>query len=438
MRIYNPYKNILYILLQFSALLAEKINEDTNPSSLNYKSLLVFLYNSIFGVFISAVVSLCMAFLLFLFTETFVNNFQTFFLILMVITGIVLITNLPTNQLNLPMLFLRVIFFIKFKIKSIMFFILVRVFISVFAIFISVYFLHSTIIKFLSQYGAQGENISMYAYISSAALVVAGYYAFPVEKHERDLNELMLSPILIIINIWFSYQISKTNILNNLENGNMDIAAKLLIIFAIATFLQFVAYLKKLFEKIHDLPEYSRRTYFYAYLARKRISFGINQIKYLILQIIKLIEELKSIKKDKHFYLKLIIFTCLTVGIWFMIIPLSRVNLPALKLSKSVETYLSCIIVLVFIIFMTYRAYCPLILSLKGREHFKRRTRWELFGIAIPIFGVLITMIAALLSIELSFFIYLASIFIIIGAFIISVSSFIRWLFTKRKAKKEA
>lgn len=438
MRIYNPYKNIFYILLQFSALLAEKINKDTNPSSLNYKSLLVFLYNSIFGVFISAVLSLCTAFLISPFTGILVNNFRTFFLILMVITGVMLITNLPTNQLNLPMLFLRVIFFIKFKIKSIMVFILVRVFISVFAIYISVYFLHSIIIKFLSQYGVQGEYISMYAYISSAALIVAGYYAFPVEKHERDLNELVLSPILIILNIRFSYQISKTNILHNLESGNVDIAAQLLIIFAIATFLQFVAYLKKLFEKIHDLPEYSRRTYFYAYLARKRISFGINQIKYLISQIIKLIKELKSIKKDRNFYLKLITSTCLTVGTWFMIIPLSRVKLPGLKLSKSVEIYLSYIIISAFIIFMTYRVYCLLILSLKGREHFERRTRWELFGIAITIFGVLITMIIALLSIELKFFIYLASLFIIIGAFIVSVSSLIRWLFTKRKAKKEA
>jgi len=438
MKVSTPVKDTIHIFFQFSALLAEKINEDIKHSSPNYRLIFIFLSNSIFGLFVSAILSLFISLLLFPFTMTLTNNFRAIFLVFTIMTGIMLITNLTSNQLNLPMLFLRIIFFLKFKVKSLIFFILVRIYLPVAAILISTYFLYRIIVNSLYRYGIENENISMYVVILSAALVVAGYYAFPVEKHERDLNELIISPILIIINIAISYLISKTNILQNLKSGNTDIAAKLLIIFAIATFLQFVTYFKKLFEKIHDLPQYSRRTYFYAYLARKRISFLVSQLKLISIRIIQLKNDIKSIKKDKYFFLHLI--TCIAIGLGssFLLALLSKIKLPPLRLNKTTETYLPYIIVLGLAIFLIYKSCYLLVVCFNRKVSSSKKDKLELFGIAIVMLGLSTTMILSVFSIQLKIFIYLSTIVVLSGSFIMIISSFIKWLFMKRQAKKES
>lgn len=301
--------------------------------------------------------------------------------------------------------------------------------------------MHNIIYGFLTKYGIQGGNIPIYTFITAAALTVSGYYAFPVNKDDRDINELILSPIIIVVNIGISYIISTENILKSLENGNSHIASSLLLFFIIATFIQVVNYLKKLFEKLHDLPKYKRRIHLNACLAKQIISFISGYISKNISQYKELIVVFKNSNNKRYFYLEFLLFIIIVIGGWLVINQLVWVILPSLNINQATKMLLENIakylIMSYFIFFSIVKSYNLFISLIKEKKFVTKRIKWKITGYSMVGLGLLLGFFVSLFSIKLNSITYIFTSFMIIGMVLLKVTDFVKWLFEEFNNNKE-
>lgn len=433
------FSSIWSIFLEISAIFAEKIKFYNEKEVMkNYELFIVLFYNGLFSTFFSAICSFFMALGLAPFTQNLCNNWYAFFKIVMVLNCLMLFVNLLSRNLNVPMIFMQVVNFLRSKFKSFR-----RFFYYLFGVYIIVvvfvFILCSIFWRFFIEYGISNENAFIYSLIVSIGLTVAGFYSFPVKKDFRDINELLISPLFITINISLAYMISKENILNNAAQGHDDMVSNLLIMFLITASIQIITYLKKLFEKLHDLPDYENEIHIYAKSAMKKLEFIKLYFREIITQLNQIIEEYKLIKKDKYFYFRFIasiIFGLIIVMAVSYFNDKSLLHLSQKDLDKSVSGIIKYIVLFGLILFLIDRFFTFLILALKGKEGIKKSKRWEYFGLALFGLGMLIPIIVSVIPYRNPHIILVAGLFLFVAAIIFRVTSFIEWLFSKRRTEE--
>ncbi|EJR95851.1 teichoic acid transporter [Bacillus cereus group sp. N28] len=444
MKVEKILQSIWCLFLEITAIFAGKIKIYNEKQIANYELIIILLYNGIFSTFFSAIGSFFVALALSLFTKNLYSDWYVFFKIFMILNCLLLFVNLSSKTLNVPMIFMRVIFSLKNKFHSVGFFLayIIKLYIVV---GISVSILCFVLLHSFAQYGVKDEYSFIYALILSVGLTIAGVYSFPVKKIDRDINELIVSPIFIVLNIGIGYITSKANILNNARQGHEDMAQYLLILFLIAAFVQVITYLKKLFEMLHQLSEYEKDINSYANKGKKRFVFLKGYFKGNLIKFDQVIKDFKSIKKAKHKFLLLISSSLIMAlgtiyfsrGIEIGINYLGEI-IVLFKLDKFIVKILVYIILLGLFLFLSFKLYIFLVLAFKGKNVLKRSERWEYFSLALFIFGILMVIVANVFSIELSSNSFLvAGGCILVASTILSGVNLIEWLLRKRKTEEK-
>ncbi|WP_026590660.1 hypothetical protein [Bacillus sp. UNC437CL72CviS29] len=415
--------------LEVTAICAEKIRVYNEGRKWKYQLIVTLLYNGVFGVFLSVISALFVSVVLSVFTKSFYSSWYISFKIFVVLSGVMLFLNLSSRTLNIPMLFLKAAFFIKDKFTTMSSFVK-HIFVPYAITGVSIYIMYHMILKFLSGFGINGEIAEIYSIILSVGLAVAGCYSFPVEKDVRDINELIMSPVLIIANIGISYAISKENVLNNLKQGHEDIASYVFILFLIAACLQVITYFKKLFEKLHDpeLSKYEENIVIYAGNGKEKMESIKGHIRSMIEEINQVIKEFKAIKKDKRFYFQFMAWISISLIILIGMNYISKIIF--IKFEGPIVRVLEYVLSFVFLIFLINKLCVFAYLALAKKTGLEKRKRWEYFGLACFIFGMLLSVVTMLFSIRLNF-VTIAC--FVIASMIFLSTSFIGWLLKKDK-----
>ncbi|WP_305454372.1 teichoic acid transporter [Bacillus mycoides] len=429
-------REIVRALFEIIAIYAEKINIYNEKRVWKYQSILMIIYNIICSVFLSLIGSVMFSLILTIFTRDFLSSWHIAFKTLLVLNGLMIVLNLGTKKLNIPMLFLKAVFYIKEKFTSMNSFVRYTVIPYTFTI-LTLYYMYYIILDFLNGFGIRGETAEVYSIVLSVGLAVAGAYSFPVEKDVRDFNELIISPVLIVSNIGISYVLAKKNALNNLKQGQEDIASYVFILFLIAACLQVITYFKKLFEKLHDseLSKYEEVIGDYAVNGNERIAAVKGYMQLMSVEVGKVIKDfkgLKEFKKDKYVYFYF--FICFTISV-LLFIGGSYISETIIVRFKKPISMVCKYILLLLILVVLYKKLSFYVLSmLKDEEGLSKRKKWEYFGLAFFIFGMLLFFIMILLSINLSYIIVTIIMFIfLISMFILGILSIINWLLRKEK-----
>ncbi|HDR6275725.1 MULTISPECIES: teichoic acid transporter [Bacillus cereus group] len=429
-------REIVRVLFEIIAIYAEKINIYNEKQIWKYQYILMVIYNIVCSVLLSLIGSVMASLILALFTRDFLSSWHISFKTLLMLNGLMIVLNLGTEKLNIPMLFLKAVFYIKEKFTSMNSFIKYTVIPYTFT-FLTLYYMYYIILDFLNGFGIRGETAEVYSIVLSVGLAVAGAYSFPVEKDVRDFNELIISPVLIVSNIGISYVLAKKNALNNLKQGQEDIASYVFILFLIAAFLQVITYFKKLFEKLHDpeLSKYEEVIGVYAVNGNERIAAVKGYMKLMSVEIGKVIKDLKGLKefkKDKYVYFYF--FICITISV-LLFIGGSYISETIIVRFKKPISIICKYILLLLILVVLYKKLRFYVLSmLKDEEGLSKREKWEYFGLAFFIFGMLLFFITLLLSINLSYIIVTIIMFnFLISFFILGSLSIINWLLRKEK-----
>lgn len=429
-------REIVRVLFEIIAIYAEKINIYNEKQIWKYQYILMVIYNIVCSVLLSLIGSVMASLILALFTREFLSSWHISFKTLLMLNDLMIVLNLGTEKLNIPMLFLKAVFYIKEKFTSMNSFIKYTVIPYTFT-FLTLYYMYYIILDFLNGFGIRGETAEVYSIVLSVGLAVAGAYSFPVEKDVRDFNELIISPVLIVSNIGISYVLAKKNALNNLKQGQEDIASYVFILFLIAAFLQVITYFKKLFEKLHDpeLSKYEEVIGVYAVNGNERIAAVKGYMKLMSVEIGKVIKDLKGLKefkKDKYVYFYF--FICITISV-LLFIGGSYISETIIVRFKKPISIICKYILLLLILVVLYKKLRFYVLSmLKDEEGLSKREKWEYFGLAFFIFGMLLFFITLLLSINLSYIIVTIIMFnFLISFFILGSLSIINWLLRKEK-----
>ncbi|MEM5672397.1 hypothetical protein AAHB54_16890 [Bacillus cereus] len=201
-------REIVRVLFEIIAIYAEKINIYNEKQIWKYQYILMVIYNIVCSVLLSLIGSVMASLILALFTRDFLSSWHISFKTLLMLNGLMIVLNLGTEKLNIPMLFLKAVFYIKEKFTSMNSFIKYTVIPYTFT-FLTLYYMYYIILDFLNGFGIRGETAEVYSIVLSVGLAVAGAYSFPVEKDVRDFNELIISPVLIVSNIGISYVLAK-------------------------------------------------------------------------------------------------------------------------------------------------------------------------------------------------------------------------------------
>ncbi|AIK35616.1 putative membrane protein (plasmid) [Bacillus pseudomycoides] len=441
-------QTIWCLFLEITAMFAGKIKIYNEKQIKNYELIIIQLYNAIFSIFFAIIGSFFVALAVSLFTKNLYSDWYVFFKIFMILNSLMILVNLSSKILNVPMILMRLIFSLKDKFHSVKRFGLYigKLYLIVIC---SIFILYLILLQFFTQYNVENEYSIIYALILSVALSVAGVYSFPVKKGDRDINELIVSPLYIVINIYIGYKTSKANILNNASQGNDDMTGNLLILFIITTFVQVITYLKKLFEMLHQLSEYEKEINNYASKGKKRFAFLKEGFKETLIKFNQVVIDFKSIKNAKHKFLLLI---CFSLFIAIGTIYLSRVigigvnylreTIVLYKLDKPISKILAYIILFGICLVMIFKLYNFLFLAFTRKKHTKGIKRWEYFSLALLLFGMLImlvmTLVTTVFSIELS-----SNTALIAGGFMLASSTIFwgvdltKWLFRKRKVEEK-
>ncbi|WP_369900857.1 teichoic acid transporter [Bacillus manliponensis] len=413
--------------LELTAIYSEKIRVYNEERGWKYQLFIALLYNGAFSVFLSVISSLFVSVILSIFTKRFDSSWYVSFKICLVLNGLMLFLNLSSKALNMPMLFLKAVFFIKDRFTTTSSF-FKHIVVPYAVTGVSIYVMYYIILDFFNGFHINGEIAEIYSIILSVGLAVAGCYSFPVEKDIRDINELIISPILIIANIGIGYVISKENVINNLKLGHEKIASYIFILFLIAACLQVITYFKKLFEKLHDpdLSKYEKDITAYAGNGKEKMESIKKHVRFIIEEINRVVKEVEFTKKDKGFYFHFLAWISISLIIVIGVNYISKIIF--IKFEKPIIVVLTYIVLFGLVIFLINKLGLFIYLAFIKREGVSKGKRWEYFGLACFIFSMLLSMITMLFSINLNFVII---VFFVIAFTIFGITSFIGWLLKK-------
>lgn len=441
-------QTIWCVFLEITAMFASKIKIYNEKQTKSIELFFLQFYNAIFGIFFAIIGSFFVALAVSLFTKNLRSDWYVFLIIFMILNSLMILVNLSSKTLNVPMILIQLIFSLKDKFHSVKRFGL-YIFKLYLIVICSIVILYIILLHFFIQYNIGNEYCIIYAIILSVALSVAGVYSFPVKKSDRDINELIVSPLYVVMNIYIGYKISKANILNNASLGNNDMAGNLMILFIITTFVQVITYLKKLFEMLHQLPEYEEDINSYANKGKKRFEFLKGRFKETLIKTNQVVIDLKSLEDVKRKFLLLICFGFfMTIGTFLlskvigMGVNYLKETIVSFKLEKLISETLAYIIIFAICLIMIFKLYNFLFLAFTRKKQAKKIQRWEYFSLALFLFGILImlvtSLVATVFSIELS-----SNIPLISGGFLLASCTIwwgidlTKWLLRKRKVEEK-
>lgn len=411
------------------ALLAKIIDGFISKDEKNYKMVFALMLNIFFSAIISALLSLVIAIILTIYDYNFSAEFLSYFFLFFILFILMIGTNLFANQINIPMIFSMLIFYLKDNFKSVTF-IYWKIITYVFLLMGSTMGLFKIFSGIFIRYNVSDDISVLGSIILAIGITVAGFYAFPISKKNRDMNELLLSPIFILITIVSSYLVNEKNIIKNFEEGNIETSTYLMLIFVLATVTQIITYFKKLFEKLHDLAKYKKDIILQAESAEELIKLRWRKMdeamRFFLVVLTELIYFLKENIKNKTIYLWLIVTAFVLYFCKYMInhpISSSKFSLP-----EPMNRIASMVIALIIIFFIMLKASLIFVSSFKTDFNGKKM-RFDYLSIAIMCLAILFLVFSNYIPIISSFFEQLAMIAFGIGAIILLIYSIVEWLY---------
>ncbi|MBD8015040.1 hypothetical protein [Planococcus wigleyi] len=249
-------KDFINICISFIAFLSTRV--DLYQVDGKKFSIKVLFINLFISLLLSSLIAFFIATVL-IANYDFREEFWSYFIIFLSLFSLMILMNIFSKQINIPKIFLIVVFYIIGLLKSILdAYLLFIMYTAIFAGGCSV--LAYTFHQIFTRYGLNNELFSMtMSLIIGVGLTLGAFYGFPASKSQRDQNELLISPVLIIGSILIGYFISETNFISNINEGNGNFSLFILTIFVITAITQISSYFKKIIEKIYEIDKYNER-----------------------------------------------------------------------------------------------------------------------------------------------------------------------------------
>ncbi|MCY9166307.1 hypothetical protein [Bacillus atrophaeus] len=403
----------------------------------DYSKLVVIICNLLFSAFISLFPSSLISFIISMFNHQFLLEFKTYYLFFMVIFILMISANLFTEQINIPMILLRITFYIKLKYKSATKTYVIALVTTLILCWLGKQ-LFNILFSALNRYGVQEEIAGIMSIILAVGITISGYYTFPTKKQVRDINELLFSPFFIIISIGMSYVVSERNMITNFAEGNREISAYILAVFMLTAINQIINYLKKLFEKMHESPENKETIdpidlYISSacskYVSRRK-QFK-KQLGLLKVKIIKLCIFIRKNYKNKRFYIKTTAIVALFIVSYFI---LKKVNifLSEFKIPEYIINFLSPLFIIGVFLYILFKMICLTIFKLRGapKEKF----------VVLKCFSILLFFLSAFLYIITDYILggnshhltNISAVLFGVASILYAVSYLVEWLISAR------
>lgn len=336
----------------------------------NYSRLVVIICNLLFSAFISLFPSSLISFIISMFNNQFLIEFKTYYFLSMMIFILMILVNLFAEQINIPMILLRITFYIKLKYKSATKTYVIALVTTLILCGLGKQ-LFNILFSALNRYGVQEEIAGIMSIILAIGITISGYYTFPTNKQVRDINELLLSPFFIIISIGMSYVVSERNMITNFVEGNREISAYILTVFMLTAINQIVNYLKKLFEKMHESPENKETIDLYTssawskYVSRRK-QFK-KQLEILKVNIFKLCTLIKKNYKNKRLYIKTTAIIAFFIVSYFILMKVD-IFLSDFKIPEYIMIFLFLLPIIGVFLYILFKMICLTIFKVKGAE----------------------------------------------------------------------
>ncbi|WP_347002679.1 hypothetical protein [Bacillus subtilis] len=334
----------------------------------NYSRLVVIICNLLFSAFISLFPSSLISFIISMFNNQFLIEFKTYYFLSMMIFILMILVNLFAEQINIPMILLRITFYIKLKYKSANKTYVIALVTTLILCGLGKQ-LFNILFSALNRYGVQEEIAGIMSIILAIGITISGYYTFPTNKQVRDINELLLSPFFIIISIGMSYVVSERNMITNFVEGNREISAYILTVFMLTAINQIVNYLKKLFEKMHESPENKETIDLYTssawskYVSRRK-QFK-KQLEILKVNIFKLCTLIKKNYKNKRLYIKTTAIIAFFIVSYFILMKVD-IFLSDFKIPEYIMIFLFLLPIIGVFLYILFKMICLTIFKVKG------------------------------------------------------------------------
>ncbi|KUP34886.1 hypothetical protein AU385_03075 [Bacillus halotolerans] len=402
----------------------------------NYSRLVVIICNLLFSAFISLFPSILISFIISMFNHQFLLEFKTYYFLSMMIFILMILVNLFAEQINIPMILLRITFYIKLKYKSATKTYVIALVTTLILCGLGQQ-LFNILFSALNRYGVQEEIAGIISIILAIGITISGYYTFPTNKQVRDTNELLLSPFFIIISIGMSYVVSERNMITNFAEGNREISAYILAVFMLTAINQIINYLKKLFEKMHESPENENKETIDLYTSSawskyvsRRKQFE-KQLGILKVNIIKLCTFIRKNYKNKRFYIKTTAIVALFIVSYFI---LKKVNifLSEFKIPEYIINFLSPLFIIGVFLYILFKMICLTIFKLRGapKEKF----------VVLKCFSILLIFLSAFLYIITDYILggnshhltNISAVLFGVASILYAVSYLVEWLISAR------
>lgn len=402
----------------------------------NYSRLVVIICNLLFSAFISLFPSILISFIISMFNHQFLLEFKTYYFLSMMIFILMILVNLFAEQINIPMILLRITFYIKLKYKSATKTYVIALVTTLILCGLGQQ-LFNILFSALNRYGVQEEIAGIISIILAIGITISGYYTFPTNKQVRDTNELLLSPFFIIISIGMSYVVSERNMITNFAEGNREISAYILAVFMLTAINQIINYLKKLFEKMHESPENENKETIDLYTSSawskyvsRRKQFE-KQLGILKVNIIKLCTFIRKNYKNKRFYIKTTAIVALFIVSYFI---LKKVNifLSEFKIPEYIINFLSPLFIIGVFLYILFKMICLTIFKLRGapKEKF----------VVLKCFSILLFFLSAFLYIITDYILggnshhltNISAVLFGVASILYAVSYLVEWLISTR------
>ncbi|MDG0764253.1 hypothetical protein O0R52_21025 [Bacillus halotolerans] len=402
----------------------------------NYSRLVVIICNLLFSAFISLFPSILISFIISMFNHQFLLEFKTYYFLSMMIFILMILVNLFAEQINIPMILLRITFYIKLKYKSATKTYVIALVTTLILCGLGQQ-LFNILFSALNRYGVQEEIAGIISIILAIGITISGYYTFPTNKQVRDTNELLLSPFFIIISIGMSYVVSERNMITNFAEGNREISAYILAVFMLTAINQIINYLKKLFDKMHESPENENKETIDLYTSSawskyvsRRKQFE-KQLGILKVNIIKLCTFIRKNYKNKRFYIKTTAIVALFIVSYFI---LKKVNifLSEFKIPEYIINFLSPLFIIGVFLYILFKMICLTIFKLRGapKEKF----------VVLKCFSILLFFLSAFLYIITDYILggnshhltNISAVLFGVASILYAVSYLVEWLISTR------
>ncbi|UTL72678.1 hypothetical protein [Bacillus halotolerans] len=402
----------------------------------NYSRLVVIICNLLFSAFISLFPSILISFIISMFNHQFLLEFKTYYFLSMMIFILMILVNLFAEQINIPMILLRITFYIKLKYKSATKTYVIALVTTLILCGLGQQ-LFNILFSALNRYRVQEEIAGIISIILAIGITISGYYTFPTNKQVRDTNELLLSPFFIIISIGMSYVVSERNMITNFAEGNREISAYILAVFMLTAINQIINYLKKLFEKMHESPENENKETIDLYTSSawskyvsRRKQFE-KQLGILKVNIIKLCTFIRKNYKNKRFYIKTTAIVALFIVSYFI---LKKVNifLSEFKIPEYIINFLSPLFIIGVFLYILFKMICLTIFKLRGapKEKF----------VVLKCFSILLFFLSAFLYIITDYILggnshhltNISAVLFGVASILYAVSYLVEWLISTR------